>query len=297
MYKKFFGFLDEPFRLTPDPEFFYSSEIHDDAINTLEYAIDKRKGLMVLTGEVGTGKTTLVRVLLNKLLNTEVSFILNPFLSEEEILRVIAKDFGIDVEKTKNKGDVFSLLIDYTVKLYKNKKNALIIVDEAQHLPFESLEMIRQISNIEMENAKLVQVLLVGQSELIDRLNEDRYRQIKQRIAYWVNLKPLNLAETKNYINFRVQQALKYKRYIFKDSAIRYTYGVTKGNPREINQVADLSLIIAASNSKKKVGLPEMKKAAKEYYKFTKKDRKTVYYFIFALILIIFVLIIALKVK
>ncbi len=297
MYKKFFGFLDEPFRLTPDPEFFYSSEIHDDAINTLEYAIDKRKGLMVLTGEVGTGKTTLVRVLLNKLLNTEVSFILNPFLSEEEILRVIAKDFGIEVEKTKNKGDVFNLLIDYTVKLYKNKKNALIIVDEAQHLPFESLEMIRQISNIEMENAKLVQVLLVGQSELIDRLNEDRYRQIKQRIAYWVNLEPLNLAETKNYINFRVQQALKYKRYIFKDSAIRYMYRVTKGNPREINQVADLSLIIAASNSKKKVGSPEMKKAAKEYYKFTKKDRKTVYYFIFALILIIFVLIIALKVK
>lgn len=297
MYKKFFGFLDEPFRLTPDPEFFYSSEIHDDAINTLEYAIDKRKGLMVLTGEVGTGKTTLVRVLLNKLLNTEVSFILNPFLSEEEILRVIAKDFGIEVEKTKNKGDVFNLLIDYTVKLYKNKKNALIIVDEAQHLPFESLEMIRQISNIEMENAKLVQVLLVGQSELIDRLNEERYRQIKQRIAYWVNLEPLNFAETKNYINFRVQQALKYKRYIFKDSAIRYMYRVTKGNPREINQVADLSLIISASNSKKKVGLPEMKKAAKEYYKFTKKDRKTVYYFIFALILIVFVLIIALKVK
>ncbi len=296
MYKKFFGFIDEPFRLTPDPEYFYSSEIHDDAIHTLEYAIDKRKGLIVLTGEVGTGKTTLIRVLLNKLLNTETSLILNPFLSEEEILKAISKDFGIDVEKTKNKGDIFNLLIEHMVKLYKNGKNALIIVDEAQHLSFESLEMIRQISNIEMENAKLVQVLLVGQSELIDKLNEDKFRQIKQRIAYWINLEPLSFSEVKNYVNFRVHQALKYKKYIFKDAAIKYMYKITKGNPREINQVADLSLIIAASEGKKKIGYSQMKKAAKEYYKFTKKDKKTFYYFIFALILIIFIIIFSLKV-
>ncbi len=291
MYKKFFGFIDEPFRLTPDPEFFYSSQEHDDAISTLEYAIDKRKGLLILTGEVGTGKTTIVRVLLNKLLNTEVSMILNPFLSEDEILRSIAKDFGINIENAKDKGDIFNSLIEYMVNLYKNGKNALIIIDEAQHLGFETMEMIRQISNIEMEDAKLVQVMLVGQSELIDKLNKKEYRQIKQRIAYWVNLEPLNLSETKNYINFRVQQALKYKKCIFKDSAIRHIYRVTKGNPREINQIADLSLIIAASEKKKKIGLSETKKASKEYYKFNKRRSKTLYYLIFLLILIIFLIV------
>ncbi len=296
MYKQFFGFIDEPFRLTPDPEFFYSSEIHDDAISTLEYAINKRKGLVVLTGEVGTGKTTLVRVLVNKLLNTEVSLILNPFLSEEEILKAIARDFNIDVENIKNKGDIFNLLIDYMIKLYKNSKNALIIVDEAQHLSFESLEMIRQISNIEMEDAKLVQLLLVGQSELIDKLNDEKYRQIKQRIAYWIDLKPLSYTETKNYVNFRVQQVLKYKKYIFKDSALRYLYRLTKGNPREINQIADLSLIIAASDNKKKVGRAEMQKAAKEYYRIAKKDSNLVYYLIFLFILIILIAIILLRI-
>ncbi len=296
MYKKFFGFIDEPFRLTPDPEFFYSSEIHDDAISTLEYAIDKRKGLIVLTGEVGTGKTTLIRVLLNKLLNTEISLILNPFLSEKEILRAVAKDFGIEMENTENKGDIFNSLIQYLVHLYKKSRNALIVVDEAQHLSFESMEMIRQISNIEMENAKLVQVLLVGQSELIDKLNDDRYRQIKQRIAYWVNLEPLNYMETKNYVNFRVQQALKYKKYIFKDASLKYLYNLTKGNPREINQVADISLIIAASENKRKVGKNEMKKAAKEYYKFTKKNKKLFYYLLLLLLLIGFVVVVFLKV-
>ncbi len=270
MYKEFFGFEEEPFRLTPDPEFFYSSEEHDDAIKTIEYAINSRKGIIVLVGDVGVGKTTLSRVLLDKLISTQVSLVLNPFLSESEILKYVAKDFGLSIEN-KDKGEIFQDLVDYFVRLYKSNNNALIIVDEAQHLSFESMEMLRQISNIEMENAKLVQILLVGQSELINRLNQDKLRQIRQRVAYWVYLKGLNFEETKGYIEFRVSQALRYKRSVFSDRSIKYIYKLTKGNPREINQISEMSLIFAAARNSKKVYPKDVILAAKEYYKFDKK--------------------------
>ncbi len=297
MYEDFFGFTEEPFKLTPDPEFFYSSEIHDDAINTLEYAISKRRGIIVLTGEVGTGKTTLIRVLLDKLVNTEVSLILNPFLSADEILKSIASDFGIQTDQVNDRGELFNLLLQFAVEQYKNGKNSLIIVDEAQHLSFESMEMIRQISNIEMENAKLVQVLLVGQAELIDKLNQPEYRQIRQRIAYWVYLKPLSFEDTRNYINHRVYQALRYRRYIFKDKAIKKIYRATKGNPREINQVGDLALMVAASRGHKYVLPSDVGAAVKEYYKFTKKHPKKLYYFLLFAILIAIIILTVVFVK
>ncbi len=270
MYKEFFGFEDEPFRLTPDPDYFYDSEIHDDAIATIEHAINSRRGIIVLTGEVGVGKTTITRVLLNNLINIETSLVLNPFLDENEMLNFIAKDFGLNVDGL-DKGKVFSQLVDFFVSLYKDGKNALIMVDEAQHLSFESMEMLRQISNIELEDAKLVQILFVGQFELVKKLNENRLRQIKQRIAYWINLKPLSYEETKNYISYRVQQALRYKKCLFKENAIRLIYKFTKGNPREINQVCELALIIAASYNKRKVDARSVIEAAREYYKFNKQ--------------------------
>ena len=270
MYKEFFGFEDEPFRLTPDPDYFYDSEIHDDAIATIEHAINSRRGIIVLTGEVGVGKTTITRVLLNNLIDVETSLVLNPFLDENEMLNFIAKDFGLNIDGL-DKGKVFSQLVDFFVSLYKDGKNALIMVDEAQHLSFESMEMLRQISNIELEDAKLVQILFVGQFELVKKLNENRLRQIKQRIAYWINLKPLSYEETKNYISYRVQQALRYKKCLFKENAIRLIYKFTKGNPREINQVCELALIIAASYNKRKVDARSVIEAAREYYKFNKQ--------------------------
>ncbi len=290
MYKEIFGFTEEPFRLTPDPEFFFSSSVHDDAITTLEYAITKRRGLIVLTGEVGTGKTTLIRVLLDKLVDTESALILNPFLSPDEILKAIARDFGIDVDRVSDRGELFDILRNHVINLYRDGKNALIVIDEAQHLSFESLEMIRQISNIEMEDAKLVQVLLSGQAELIKKLNKPEYRQIRQRIAYWIYLKPLNFEDTRNYINYRVHQALKYKRYVFKDAAIKKIYRATRGNPREINQVADLSLMVAASNGRKYVTASDVRKAASEYYRFSSKKRKGFYYFALFVILLVIVI-------
>jgi general secretion pathway protein A len=300
MYKEYFGFKTEPFNITPDPDLFYCSDQIDEIIKALEYILDKRRGFIVLTGDVGTGKTILSRTLLNKLANFNTTLILNPFLNEEEMLYYICKDFGITKDKSKsykhsaipffkklfsknktekeddeeetnelsiNKGELFYLLAKFFVKSYKQGKNNLIIVDEAQNLSFEAFEMIRQISNIELDDTKLVQILFVGQPELIDKLNKREYRQLKQRITTVLEMKPLNLTDTINYINFRVQETLHYKKFLFTNSALKLIYKYSKGVPREINQIAELSLTAAFSNNHKMVTKRDVKTAAKEYYR------------------------------
>ncbi len=290
MYKEFFGFNEEPFRLTPDPDFFYCSPIHDEAIEIIEYGINSRKGFIMLTGEVGTGKTTICRVLLNKLIDIETSLVLNPLLSASEILKSIVADFGIKFDYNETgEGELYNLLAEYFTSLYKKNKNALIIVDEAQNLSFEAFEMIRQISNIEMENVKLVQILLVGQTELPNKLSEHRFRQLSQRISLSTELKNLNYQETENYINFRINQALKYNKYIFTKSAIKLLYKKTHGSPREINQVADHALLIASSNNRKKVIPADINKSFKSY-KINSKEKtklKTNIYLVIIILIII----------
>ncbi len=288
MYNDFYGLTDDPFRLTPDPGYFYCSETHDDAIKIIEYGIYNRKGFIMLTGEVGTGKTMLCRVLLDKLIDTETSLVLNPLLSPSEILQSIAVDFGINVPKDANDGEIYNLLVDYLTNLYKKGKNALIIVDEAQHLSFESLEMIRQISNIEMENAKLVQVLLVGQPELTEKLSKKEYRQLLQRISLKAELKYLTKEETFNYVNFRLNQASRFNTYLFKKSALNFLYSKSNGCPREINNIADSALLIASANKKRKVGVSDVKKAVKEY-KYSSPSKSSVKSFVILIVIIVFV--------
>lgn len=266
MYTEFFGFKDEPFRLTPDPEYFYCSPSHEEAIRVIEYGISSRKGFMMLTGEVGTGKTTLCRVLLNQIVDVETALILNPLLSPSEILRSIVRDFDIPFEEQAGDGALYNLLVEYFTVLYRKGKNALIIVDESQNLMFESLEMIRQISNIEMENAKLVQVLLVGQPELVQKLSGHQYRQLRQRIALKAVLSHFDPNETENYVNYRLQQALRYNKFLFDKDALKLLHKESAGIPRQINQLADLSLLIASSRSRKKVAVSDVVMASTEYY-------------------------------
>lgn len=286
MYNDYFGFEDEPFRLTPDPEFFYCSPIHEEAIELIEYGIKSRKGFMMLTGEVGTGKTTLCRVLLNEVRQTETSLILNPLLSSNEILRSIVADFGIKFDSDTGNGELYNILAEYFTSLYQQDKNALIIIDEAQNLSFESFEMIRQISNIEMENAKLVQILLVGQPELPEKLSKHEYRQLAQRIALTAELKGFNLFETENYVNYRLQQALRFNKYIFTKGALKELYKKSGGFPRAINQIADHALLIASANNNKNVSSADIK-AASGAYKISSGSKKQ-HNYMFALLLILF---------
>ncbi|KAA0257356.1 hypothetical protein FHQ18_09930 [Deferribacter autotrophicus] len=264
VYKEFFNFIDDPFKLTPDPDYFYCSSSHEEAINLIEYSISTRKGFMALIGEVGTGKTTLTRVLINSLENVETSLVLNPFLNSEEMLRYICSDFGIILPDKFDKGKVYELLTKFLVRLYEEGKNALVIIDEAQNLSFETMELIRQLSNIEKEDAKLLQILFVGQPEFLEVLNKHELRQLKQRISVIIQLKPLNEEDLENYVNYRIQKASKYHKILFSKEAIKLLYDLTQGNPREINKICEYALIAAYNEQNKKITKKHIEKAFKE---------------------------------
>ncbi len=293
MYIDYYNFTKEPFNITPDIDFFYCSKHIEDILDLIEYQLSKRRGFILLTGDVGTGKTLISRVLLNKLQRFNSSLILNPFLNYEELLFYICKDFGIiNDNESVQKGQLFHLLAEFLIKEYKQGKNCIIIVDEAQNLSFESFEMIRQISNIELEDTKLVQILFIGQTELIDKINSTELRQLKQRISSIVELTPLDIEDTTNYIHFRTQEALKYKRFIFSDSAIKAIYSYTNGSPREINQLCHSSLIIAASNDHKSVTQGDVEYAASDYYgKFNTTKKFNISRYIYLTIVILIILI------
>jgi len=265
MYREYFGFTSKPFINTPDPDLFYCSESHEKALEAITYGIQQRSGFLSLIADVGSGKTTLCRVLLKKMTNVKSSLILNPFLTPYELLCSILEDFGINIPKNANKSALYKILSKFLISNYKENKNVVIIIDEAQNLSFESLEMLRQISNIELENDKLVQILLVGQPELETLLRQKNLRQLNQRIAVKVTLEHLNKNETENYINFRITESLKYKKYIFSKSAINAIYKYTKGNPREINHIADKALLLAVADKKKQVNKKIVKSAYKDY--------------------------------
>ncbi|BAI80717.1 conserved hypothetical protein [Deferribacter desulfuricans SSM1] len=264
VYTEFFNFKEEPFKLTPDPDFFYCSTSHEEAIQLIEYSIKTRKGFMALIGEVGTGKTTLTRVLLNSLTDVETCLVLNPFLSPDEMLKYICSDFGIVVSNDLDKGKIYDELAKYFLKLYEEGKNALLIIDEAQNLPFETIELIRQLSNIEKEDAKLLQILFVGQPEFLELLNKYELRQVRQRISVIIQLKTLTEEDVENYINYRIQKASKYNKTIFTKEAIKAVYKYTKGNPRDINKLCEYALIAAFNDESKKIEKKHIEKAILE---------------------------------
>lgn len=264
VYTEFFNFKEEPFKLTPDPDFFYCSTSHEEAIQLIEYSIKTRKGFMALIGEVGTGKTTLTRVLLNSLTDVETCLVLNPFLSPDEMLKYICSDFGIVISNDLDKGKIYDELAKYFLKLYEEGKNALLIIDEAQNLPFETIELIRQLSNIEKEDAKLLQILFVGQPEFLELLNKYELRQVRQRISVIIQLKTLTEEDVENYINYRIQKASKYNKTIFTKEAIKAVYKYTKGNPRDINKLCEYALIAAFNDESKKIEKKHIEKAVLE---------------------------------
>ncbi len=276
MYKKYFGFQKEPFSITPDTELFYCSKIHEEILEVIEYQLNKRRGFIILTGDTGTGKTLICRTLLNSLHNCEFALILNPFLNATEILYYICKDFGLlNDNEQPNTGELFHILTDFLITTFNKGKNAVIIVDESQNLSLEAFEMIRQISNIELENNKLVQIIFVGQLELLEKINSDRLKQLRQRISTILKLEPLNFEETQNYINFRVQETLKYKKFLFDRAALKTLYKYSKGYPRILNQIAEISLITAYNRNKNRVSKKDVEAASKEYFLSSYKEKKT----------------------
>ncbi|MGR3295629.1 MAG: ExeA family protein, partial [Candidatus Bathyanammoxibius sp.] len=210
MYLEFFGLKEKPFSLTPDPKYFFMSETHKTNLDLSLYGIKTREGFIVITGAIGTGKTTLCRMILEKMdRKTHSALILNPFISEDELLESILHDFGITVKDTakRTKQEMINQLNEFLLNALKEGENAILIIDEAQNLPTPVLEQIRILSNLETEKEKLLQIILVGQLGLMRLLESPQLKQLDQRISVKCQLSPLKKEEIQKYIEHRLMVA------------------------------------------------------------------------------------------
>lgn len=245
MYKSFYNLKLNPFEITPDPSFLFSTPRHNEALASLYYGVRARKGFVVLTGEVGTGKTLLVRCVLELLRRTGVAFayVFNPSLSPLEFIRYIAGDFGLPVTG-KAKDEIVLSLSSFLVERHQKKLSTLLVVDEAHHLAPELLEEVRLLTNLETTQQKLLQIVLAGQPELDEMLDSYELRQLKQRVALRCHLEPLNLEETSGYIQRRLEIAgAPAGIKLFSEPATSAVYRHSKGFPRMINTICENALL------------------------------------------------------
>lgn len=243
MYCHFYGLKERPFNVTSDPAFFFLSRKHKEALAHLIYGVSQRKGIIVLTGEIGTGKTTLCRFFLNQLSkNVKTAFILNPHFQEIQLLEAIVKDFGISAKDSSGLGLVWELN-KFLLSETEFGNNVVLIIDEAQNLKPNLLEQVRLLSNLETDKDKLLQVVLVGQPELNRRLNLYDLRQLRQRIMVRFHITPLEQDEIKNYINHRLNIAGSISNIEFTDEAIELISSFSSGTPRLINMICDRALL------------------------------------------------------
>jgi general secretion pathway protein A len=252
MHEEYYGFSDKPFSLTPDPKYLYKSESHANAFDLLQYAIRRREGFVVITGDIGTGKTTLCRAILEQLdRKTFTALVLNPFLSEEDLLRVILQDFGVVSREEIKRGrlagvtkqELIETLNEFLLSLLPLSAGALLIIDEAQNLPRQVLEQIRILSNLETNREKLLQIVLVGQLNLKDLLRSPELRQLDQRVSIRYELKPLTREETAAYVAHRLTIAGGGAAVSFAPRALDLVHQYTDGIPRLINLLCDRALL------------------------------------------------------
>jgi general secretion pathway protein A len=243
MYNEFYGFREAPFNITPDPRFLYLSEHHRQAFDHLLYGVSERKGFIQLTGEVGAGKTTICRALLERLGPTyRTALVLNPCLTAAQLLRAIVVEFGVRPRRHDRAG-YLDALNEFLLAQVELGNDVVLLIDEAQDLSAELLEQVRLLSNLETDARKLLQIALVGQPELRAKLDQRGLRQLRQRITVRYHLTPLSPEETEGYIRFRLQVAGADGRPAFTRWALRSIYRYSRGVPRLINAVCDQALL------------------------------------------------------
>jgi general secretion pathway protein A len=264
MYRDFYGLVRKPFEMTPDPSFLVLSPAHREGLAMLHYALEARKGFVALTGEVGTGKTTLVHALLSQLKSSMPSaFIFNPRVEPLDFLRMLFDEFHIE-HSCRTKAEYLMALNHFLIDCLRRDQIALLIIDEAQNLSPEMLEEVRLLSNLETPTSKLLQILLVGQPELNDMLDRPELRQLRQRIVLRHHLVPFSASEVDQYLDERLRLAGYTGKGIFKRSARKELFAVTGGVPRLINVVCDSALLLGYSRQQLVIGDGIVREAAIE---------------------------------
>lgn len=239
MYLDFYGLKEQPFNLTPDSHFLFLSEKHKEALAHIRYGIETKKGFVLITGEIGAGKTTLCRALLKEMdRNYKIALVLNSMVSAVGLLKTIINDFGI-ITKARSRQDMVDVLNKFLIE----EKDVVLVIDEAQNLSVDALEQIRLLGNLETEKEKLIQIIIVGQPELKEILDSEDLKQLNQRVVVRYHIQPLNREETIQYISHRLKIAGDTGRIVFQKNAMQDIYNYSGGVPRLINAICDYSLI------------------------------------------------------
>jgi general secretion pathway protein A len=261
----YYGLTEPPFDITPNPRFLFYSTKHREAFNHLLYGIRERKGFVQLTGEVGAGKTTLCRAILELLDDGHyaTALILNPVMSAEELVKAVAIEFGLPVNGL-DRLETLSVINHFLLHQVENAKETVLIIDEAQDMTDELLEQVRLLSNLETDNRKLLQIVLMGQPELRDRLNNPRLRQLRQRITVRYHLPPLNRYEVNEYIHHRLQVAGAKGAPYFTQLALWRVYRYSQGIPRLLNAICDKALLAGFVSQCEKISFRMIGRAVNE---------------------------------
>lgn len=265
MYEEFYGFRDNPFRLTPDPDYLFLSANHQEALGHLLFGVKEGSGVVVITGEIGAGKTTLLRTLVRNLdSNTIIAYIFNPALSAVELLQTINAELGLPSASTSKK-ELIDALNRFLLEQQAAQRRVVVIVDEAQDLDPGVLEQLRLLSNLETEREKLLQIMLVGQPELRDILARPELAQLDQRVTLRWHLGPLDKDETAAYIHHRIRVAAEGREPAqFTSSALAVVYRISRGIPRLVNVLCHRALLIGYTREERRIDRPTILQAAKE---------------------------------
>lgn len=293
MYLKQFGFQEKPFHITPNPRFIFLSKNHKDAFAHLLYGLQQRVGFLSLTGEVGTGKTTVLRTLLGQLEdeNYSLALILNPCLSALELMETIHREFSIPFEEGQNLGLLHQSLNHFLLEQRESGKTVVLVVDEAQNLEPSVLEQLRLLSNLETETDKLIQMVLVGQPELEDLFDRPDLRQLRQRLVVRYRLLPMDAEDTEAYIRHRLKVAGWKGGSLFNSKALQTIYRLTGGTPRLINILCDRALLVAYSLDINEINARVIKQAQAELHQVETNEQPTSRYHLpLALLILVIVL-------